>query len=311
MCVRVLGVLGVVGVVGSGWMVACAAARLRPNPLFSAAHPGCSETFVRQEPGESPNDRNDRAIRVVAAWWAAGQGAGGRRCAPRASARRRCAPRGQSPVPLPGPPLSPTCPRITIFQKHWSSCKNDRRYASRLAGKVRVVLLTDDADSRRKAGEAGVAALASLAYARGRAGEAPELQDLVSAAAAAEAAARGADGAEGDEGSGAPVGEGGDGRKPAKRSRVYAEHKPMSGGCQGPTAAAATPRPALLCCCCIWRCADTAARPGVCRLPYLPCPARGDAPRPPSPHPARRDHGGHQGGAVPPGRAARLALQPL
>lgn len=28
------------------------------------------DTFVKAEPGESPNDRNDRAIRVAAAWYA-------------------------------------------------------------------------------------------------------------------------------------------------------------------------------------------------------------------------------------------------
>lgn len=28
-----------------------------------------SETYIKQEPGESPNDRNDRAIRVAAQWY--------------------------------------------------------------------------------------------------------------------------------------------------------------------------------------------------------------------------------------------------
>ena len=27
------------------------------------------DTFIKQEPGESPNDRNDRAIRVGTAWY--------------------------------------------------------------------------------------------------------------------------------------------------------------------------------------------------------------------------------------------------
>ena len=31
----------------------------------------CRETYVKQEAGESPNDRNDRAIRVAAAWYTA------------------------------------------------------------------------------------------------------------------------------------------------------------------------------------------------------------------------------------------------
>lgn len=30
----------------------------------------CRETYVKAEPGESPNNRNDRAIRVAAAWYA-------------------------------------------------------------------------------------------------------------------------------------------------------------------------------------------------------------------------------------------------
>lgn len=29
----------------------------------------CRDTFIKQEPGESPNDRNDRAIRVGTAWY--------------------------------------------------------------------------------------------------------------------------------------------------------------------------------------------------------------------------------------------------
>lgn len=28
----------------------------------------CRDTYVKEEPGESPNDRNDRAIRVAAKW---------------------------------------------------------------------------------------------------------------------------------------------------------------------------------------------------------------------------------------------------
>ena len=85
----------------------------------------CRDTYVQQEAGESPNDRNDRAIRVAAAW-----------------------------------------------------------YTARLPGQ-KVILLTDDADNRRKAKEMGVETLGSAAYAKQRAAEQPELQDLVTAAAAA------------------------------------------------------------------------------------------------------------------------------
>jgi len=31
---------------------------------------GCRETYIKGVQGESPNDRNDRAIRVAAAWYA-------------------------------------------------------------------------------------------------------------------------------------------------------------------------------------------------------------------------------------------------
>lgn len=30
----------------------------------------CRETYIKQEPAESPNDRNDRAIRIGTAWYA-------------------------------------------------------------------------------------------------------------------------------------------------------------------------------------------------------------------------------------------------
>ncbi len=30
---------------------------------------GTRETYIQAEPGESPNDRNDRAIRVAAKWY--------------------------------------------------------------------------------------------------------------------------------------------------------------------------------------------------------------------------------------------------
>ena len=92
--------------------------------LTVACVPVCRDTYVQQEAGESPNDRNDRAIRVAAAW-----------------------------------------------------------YTARLPGQ-KIILLTDDADNRRKAGEMGVEALGSAAYAKQRAAEQPELQDLVTAAAA-------------------------------------------------------------------------------------------------------------------------------
>lgn len=99
-----------------------------------------------------------------------------------------------------------------------------------------LILLTDDAENRRKAGELGVQALGSAAYTRQRATEQPELQDLVAAAVAA----RGEDEQQqqqedgGSAAAGAAVGGGsGAGKhkergRSAKRQRVYEDHRPMS-----------------------------------------------------------------------------------
>ena len=65
----------------------------------------CRDTYIKQNDGESPNDRNDRAIRVAAAW-----------------------------------------------------------YTQRLPG-VEVLLLTNDADNRRKALAEGVKAMSVQARA--------------------------------------------------------------------------------------------------------------------------------------------------
>ncbi|KAL4428262.1 hypothetical protein ABPG75_002351 [Micractinium tetrahymenae] len=132
--------------------------------FFVFANEHHRETYIKQEPGETPNDRNDRAIRVAAAW-----------------------------------------------------------YTARLPTQ-KVILLTDDADNRRKAVEMGVEALSTAAYTRQRASDAPELQDLVAAAAAARGDAEGDAAAEGGKDAG---GGGGKGRA-AKRQRVYEEHRPMS-----------------------------------------------------------------------------------
>ncbi|KAI3428619.1 hypothetical protein D9Q98_007442 [Chlorella vulgaris] len=144
--------------------------------FFVFANEHHRETYVTAEPGESPNDRNDRAIRVAADW-----------------------------------------------------------YTKRLPAR-KLILLTDDAENRRKAGELGVQALGSAAYTRQRATEQPELQDLVAAAVAA----RGEDEQQqqqedgGSAAAGAAVGGGsGAGKhkergRSAKRQRVYEDHRPMS-----------------------------------------------------------------------------------
>ena len=43
---------------------------LARESLASDAALLCSETYIKQDPGETVNDRNDRAIRVAAAWCA-------------------------------------------------------------------------------------------------------------------------------------------------------------------------------------------------------------------------------------------------
>jgi hypothetical protein len=79
------------------------------RPASEGASP-CRETYIKAEAGESPNDRNDRAIRVAAAW-----------------------------------------------------------YAARLP-KMRIVVLTNDADNRRRALEAGLQAMTVQARTRAPAG---------------------------------------------------------------------------------------------------------------------------------------------
>ena len=87
---------------------------------------------------------------------------------------------------------------------------------------AQVILLTDDADNRRKAGEVGVEALGTAAYARMRAAEGQaELQDLVAAAVEARKDGEGVEGGAGGSG-------GGKGARAPKRQRVYEEHRPMS-----------------------------------------------------------------------------------
>jgi hypothetical protein len=75
--------------------------------FFVFANENHRDTYVKAAPGESPNDRNDRAIRVATTW-----------------------------------------------------------YAARLGDRMKVVLLTNDGDNRRKAAADGLDARSVLAYAR-------------------------------------------------------------------------------------------------------------------------------------------------
>ncbi|KAK9825185.1 hypothetical protein WJX81_004330 [Elliptochloris bilobata] len=123
--------------------------------VFSNEHH--RETYITTNVGEGPNDRNDRAIRVAAAW-----------------------------------------------------------YGARLPG-VRVLVLTNDADNRRRALESGLQAMTVQAYARSRT-DCAELADLVAAGSSGEGV---------DDAGAAGAGGGGSG-KAAKRKRIYEDHRPMS-----------------------------------------------------------------------------------
>ncbi|GAX77417.1 hypothetical protein CEUSTIGMA_g4862.t1 [Chlamydomonas eustigma] len=118
------------------------------------------ETFIQTEPSESPNDRNDRAIRVATKW-----------------------------------------------------------YASRLNSKMPVVLLTNDADNRRKAVADGLDARGVYAYALELKEQVPEIIDLVAASSAAADEDDEAAGSERATSSGS-----GANNRAAKRKKIYAEH---------------------------------------------------------------------------------------
>ncbi|KAK9849652.1 hypothetical protein WJX84_007532, partial [Apatococcus fuscideae] len=134
--------------------------------VFSNEHH--RETYIQAQPAESPNDRNDRAIRVATAW-----------------------------------------------------------YMKRIPGKE-VILLTADADNRRKAVAEGVRALSVQAYARLRT-DCPELVDV-----GAVVMRGGQDDDETDmvidgaASNGRQQQQPSDGPRQAKRRRIYDEHMPMS-----------------------------------------------------------------------------------
>lgn len=143
---------------------------------------------MKQEAGESPNGRNDRAIRVAAAWYTErlpGHKVGGRARWRRWVGRTECV-GGHGQCPGHGTQRYPSCPPPLATHP---PCQ--------------VILLTDDADNRRKAGLLGVEALGSAAYARQRAAEQPELQDLVATAVEARKEAEAAEGGAGGAAAGA------------------------------------------------------------------------------------------------------------
>ncbi|CAL5222204.1 g4534 [Coccomyxa viridis] len=110
------------------------------------------ETYIKADVNESPNDRNDRAIRIAAAWY-----------------MRR----------VPGMP---------------------------------IIVLTNDAENRRKALEMGINAMSVQAYARSLP-DAPELADITAVESNGQAAM--------------DI-DGGAVSKGKKRKRIYEDHRPMS-----------------------------------------------------------------------------------
>ena len=127
----------------------------------------CRETYTKAEAGESPNDRNDRAIRVAAAWCA--------KPCPYQVLKIRAGwlvllllSLMRSPV-VPHPKhesCSPLCMLSVCTPRPLSflckvTCLTPRpmpRYAARLPA-MPIIMLSNDADNRRKAAEAGVAAM--------------------------------------------------------------------------------------------------------------------------------------------------------
>jgi exosome complex exonuclease DIS3/RRP44 len=88
----------------------------------------CSDTYIERLPKESSNDRNDRAIRKAATWYA----------------------------------------------NHLKKSQKERN-----SKKVKIVLLTDDADNRKKAGDEGIVAFSVRDYVKSLT-ETPHLQDKLS-----------------------------------------------------------------------------------------------------------------------------------
>ncbi|DBA70092.1 TPA: hypothetical protein ACH3X2_012255 [Trebouxia sp. C0005] len=131
--------------------------------FFVFANENHKETYIKQDPGETPNDRNDRAIRVGTAW-----------------------------------------------------------YAQRLP-QMKIYLLTNDADNRRKALGEQLDAMSVQAYAKLRT-DTPELLDLVAQFGGQDLTD---DPMAVDGQSSAPVANSGN-QRGAKRKRVYDEHRPMS-----------------------------------------------------------------------------------
>ena len=148
--------------------------------VFSNEHH--RDTYIKADPGESPNDRNDRAIRVAAAW-----------------------------------------------------------YTQRMPT-MRIVLLTDDSNSRRLANEMGVVAVGTREFCEGLTeakGATPDLLDLVAVGAGTGAGGSGSGGVKGSGAGGTTDGDTADGTDGTgtkmksktnknKRTKVYDEHKPLS-----------------------------------------------------------------------------------
>lgn len=129
--------------------------------VFSNEHH--KETYVEKKPGESPNDRNDRAIRHVAAFYK--KLLDSQKAQDGKSLAALQQPTALSPPSAASPPPSSSSAVLSPLS----------------SGLPRPVLLSDDAASRQLAAAAGVDALSTMAYARARASDAPGLADLVAA----------------------------------------------------------------------------------------------------------------------------------
>ncbi|KAF8058848.1 RRP44A [Scenedesmus sp. PABB004] len=182
--------------------------RLRGRAAGAAAEPprrGVAwrrDTYVKEEPGESPNDRNDRAIRVAAKWYA--ERLPGMRIillTNDAGNLAAAAAAGLVGMSLP------------------AYARSRAAEAPELQDLVARQEFMDD-DEAALAAEGGAAPAGADGARGGPAGPGPGSSRAAAALAAAVGAAGGKPGGGGGGGGGGPRG--------AKRARVYEQHRPMS-----------------------------------------------------------------------------------
>lgn len=200
------------------------------NGGFPNEHLTLRETYITANAGEGPNDRNDRAIRVAAAWYAARlpgvrvlvltNDADNRRRALEAglqamTVQARAARARQGPGPAAVADKNVFAKSLTVGVRDVYSVTT--RGLHRLSFRSRLWHETQAASCPVLSNPSQMSVCPTCqAYARGRT-DCAELADMVAAGASAE----------GGDGAGA-AGGGAAGGKAAKRKRIYEDHRPMS-----------------------------------------------------------------------------------